>query len=263
MAFGRPSVPSPSAKPKILATVADGTPPLKGVDLVRIDASRASLQQICRLRARHGRPTLLDLPGPDDSDRTTLLTTSELAIFAAAEQFEWVGLRGVGRVEEVSRVRELLEPATRIACAPHGLEGLDDTSLAKLVTASDALIVPYGELVGSVGHEMARHHVERALTIAANHHRPLLLRGGLLETMVESVMPELSQLEELADFAADGCAGFILVEETTRSPHAQLCVDTLGMILAPWDPPVPRQRGSARLAGAPMLAPQTITLHHD
>jgi len=253
MAPVRPARPLRCDRPRILATIEAQTPSLHGIDLVRLDASRGSLQEICRLRARCTQPALLDLPGPGDPTRTSLLTTSEFLIFAAAEGFPWVGLRGVTGEEELLRARELLAPTTRIACTPGALEEMDDPTLSQLAAAADAVVVPYGEMVRRIGPEMTRRHVERAMVLAAGRKRPLLLQGGLLDTMIDSVMPELSQLEELSEFAADGCAGFVLTEETTRSPHPQLCVDTLEMVLAPWKDFPRQERGTARLGGPPLV----------
>ena len=255
MAVVHPTRTKSSPVPKILATVSEQTPALDGVDIIRLDASHGSLRELCRLRSRYDLPSFLDLPGPSDHDRTSLLTTSEFLIFAATEAFEWVGLRGITGNEDLMRARDLLPLSTHLACTVSGVKSLNDHELRNIASAADALILPYGEVVQCLGSDAARRQMERFLVLASEARRPLLLSGGLLSTMVDSVMPEISQLEMLAEFAFDGCAGFVLIEETAASPHAQLCVDTLEMVLAPWKASPPRHQGTARVAGAPMLSP--------
>jgi len=245
---------SSSFKPSIIATVACGTPILRGADLIRVDASHGTLAEITRTRASYSCPVILDLPGPSSHARTSLLTTSEFLIFASAEGFDWVTLNGVRELRELQHARELLLPSIQIASCVSLPDELGDTQMESIVAASDALVLPYGELVARSGGDRARQQVGRALVACARRRRPLLLSGGLLSTMVDSRMPEISQLEWIGEFANAGCAGFILAEETAASPHAQLCVDTLEFVLAPLTATVcRRQAGFARVAAAPGL----------
>jgi pyruvate kinase len=243
-----------SFKPSIIVTVSSDTPILRGMDLIRLDAAHGTLAEISRTRASYSCPAMLDLPGPSSHARTSLLTTSEFLIFASAEGFDWVTLNGVREIREVQRARELLLPSIQLASAICELDELGDAQLGAIVAASDALVLRYGDLETRLGGDRARQQVGRALVACARQRRPLLLSGGLLSTMVDSRMPEISQLEWIGEFAHAGCAGFILTEETAASPHSQLCVDTLEFVLAPLAATVcRRQSGFARVAAAPGL----------
>jgi pyruvate kinase len=241
----------PAQPPLVIATVGPDTTWLDGVDMVRIDAAHGSLAQLGRLRASYDCPALLDLPGCDTTRRTSLLTTSEFLVFASAEGFSWIGLRGVLGVEEIHRAREALDPSVRVAASVHLPDQLTDQELGDVASAADALVLPFGHLAAELGVECAVHHVERALVVACRRRRPLLLAGGLLSSMTRSIMPEIEQLERLAAFAQDGCAGFVLTDETSGCPHPQLSVDTLHLVLGPVSCiPEPAGRG-ATVAGAP------------
>lgn len=240
--------PHRTVRPSIIATVGPRTPALDELDLIRIDAAHGSLQELCSLRERYDCPTLLDLPGPETRHRTSLLTTTEFCLFASAESIEWVGLRGVGSLDEVFRAREVLDPSIRVASSVSRPHLLTDAEWEAIAAASDALVLPFDDLRADLGFERTVEHLERALVVSAKRQRPLLIRGGLLSTMLDSVMPELDQLEILSSMAEAGCAGFILTEETTNCPHARLCVETLRMVLGPLCREAPREFGVARVA---------------
>lgn len=264
LATVKPPRESGGFKPSIIATVSCSTPALRGVDLIRLDAAHGTLAEITRTRASYSCPAMLDLPGPTSTARTSLLTTSEFLIFAAAEGFDWVTLNGVRELREIQHARELLLPSIQIASSTSAPEELGDTQFESIVAASDALVLSYGQLVARIGGDRARQQVGRALVACARQARPLLLSGGLLSTMVDSRMPEISQLEWLGEFANAGCAGFVLTEETAASPHAQLCVDTLEFVLAPLTATVcRRQSGFARVSASPGLFSQQAAVHPE
>ena len=85
--------PQPS-RPWVIASVDGNTPALRDLDLVRLDSVSAPLHELTRLRDGYDCPALFDLPGPETPRSKSLLTATELLIFAAAARFEWVGLRG-------------------------------------------------------------------------------------------------------------------------------------------------------------------------
>ncbi len=255
MAVCEPPRPRHTPRPSIIATVGPRTPILQSVDLIRLDAAHGSLQEICEQRARYDCPAFLDLPGPETHSRTSLLTTTEFCLFASAEGIDWVGLRGVSSLAEVMRAREILDPSIRIAASVSQPQAISDAEWEAVATASDAIILPFEQLRTTLGFDSTLQHVERALVIAAKRQRPLLLRGGLLTTMLDSVMPEIDQLEMLSSLAQAGCAGFILTDETTGCDHPQLCVETLQMVLGPLVVRPPREYGVARVANENGILP--------
>ncbi len=254
MATVRPRRQEKRIRPSIIATVTPTTPQLQGVDLIRLDAAHGSLADFSRVRASYSCPALLDLPGPSNHRRTSLLTTSEFLIYASAESFEWVSLNGVRGTTEIFHARELLLPSIQLACSLPCPDELGDAEFESIIAASDALVLPYGDYLREMGEDRANRQIERALVACARQYRPLLLSGGILSTMMNSRMPKISQLEWISEFAHAGCSGFVLTEETAASPHAQLCIETLGFVLAPLAVnSCQHQPGYARVATAPRL----------
>jgi len=66
------------------------------------------------------------------------------------------------------------------------------------------------------------------------------------------MMPDIRQLEHLADLVWDGCSGFILCEETARGLYPQICIETLQLVAGP-DPLERFGREGAELGGMPRL----------
>lgn len=258
MAPCKPQRPRCTARPSIIATVGSDTPLLRNVDLVRLDAAHGSLRELAERRARYDCPVILDLPGPTTRERTSLLTTSEFCLFASSEGIEWVGLRGVSGSTEVMRARDALEPSIRVASCVDRPHVIGDNELEAIAASSDAMVLPFDCLHSELGFDRALENFERVLVVAAKGQRPLLLRGGLLSTMQDSVMPEIEQLEILTAFAEAGCAGFILTDETACCEHAQLCVETLQLVLGPLAVAPPREYGVARVVDDGGLFPHEL-----
>ena len=239
-------------RPRIIATIGPGTPLLDEIDMIRLDAAFGTMGELGRLRDDYDCPAILDIPGVDTRSRTSVLTTSELLVFAAAEAFDWVSLRSVTGAMEVERARNFLGGRCRLAASIARPEVLE-ASLPAICHAADALIVNHGQLAAKVGLRDARCYIQQAIVEAMRHGKPCLIASGLLPSMIDSVMPEIFELEHLGGLTRDGCAGFILCEETASGLHPQICVETLQIVMGPWIATArPRPRG-AQLAGLPRI----------
>lgn len=252
-----------ASRPRIIGTVAPGHPTLRGVDMVRIDAARPTLRGLAALRERQDVPVLLDLPGPQTRRGSSPLTTTELLVFAAAEGFEWVGLRGVGSAETIHRARPFLPGSTQLTatiCSPKVLR----TQLGPICDAADAIHLDLRELERRRDGDL-RPLLQSAISAAAQRGKPCFLTNGVLPSMLESAQPGRGEMSRLASFLDDGGAGFVLIDEVVGGDHPQTCVDLLAILTGRGEfAPTPTRRG-ARLGGRavvlhgiPYLEPVTI-----
>jgi pyruvate kinase len=239
--------------PLVIASVDASTPVLHGMDWIRIDAARDGLHRSGSVRDRYEEPAMLDVPGPATRREGSSLTTSEFLVYAAAEEYEWVNLRGVQSVHEIERAREFLPESTRLtvtASTPNALQ----RSIDELCEEGDAVVLGCHELERVLGRHRVRDALRVAVLGAATKGKPCFAASGLLRSMLRSSRPGPRDLDRVTTLAQDGCAGFILSAETLEGAHAQSCVDVVRLVAehAPGSTPSPRtgtRRPAARVGG--------------
>jgi hypothetical protein len=237
---------------RVILTVGAQTPHLERIDMVRIDAAHGTLQEMTAQRQSYGCPAMLDIPGMDTRDRTSVLTATELLIFAASERFEWVSLRGLDTSEPLDYARDLLDPSVKLA-ATVAAPRVSERSLREICEAADCLILSREDLVRSVGARAVRECVQLGILEAANFGKPCLLATGLLHGGPLSDL----ELSGLAALAQDGCAGFIVGMGTAAAgvEPAQASIDSLQLALCSTPHWPGMGRGAARIDGPVLLVP--------
>lgn len=235
--------PRDGMRPWIVGTVTPRQPRIAGLDLVRIDAARATLRSLAALRDQQEVEVLLDLPGPQTRRGSSPLTTSEFLVFAAAEGFPWVGLRGVGGAAALHRARPFLPAATQLAATISSPRALAE-EIDAIADAADAILL---DMVG-----LARRHsgdlrplFQGAIRAASHRGKRCLLTNGVLPSLLDSSQPAPGEMSRLAGFLEDGGAGFVLVDEILRGEHPTTCVELLGLLTGR-----DRVGGSTRRRGA-------------
>jgi hypothetical protein len=225
---------------------------LERIDMVRVDAAHGTLQEMTAQRERFDCPAMLDVPGIDTYGRTSVLTTTELLIFAASEHFEWVSLRGLETSESLDYARDLLDPAVKLA-ATVATSRVSEKSLREICQAADCLILSREDLVRSVGARSVRECVQLGILEAANFGKPCLLATGLLHAGPISDL----ELSGLAALAQDGCAGFIVGvgASSAAAGPAQASIDSLQLALCSATPWRALGRAGARVDGPVLLIP--------
>lgn len=213
---------------RVILTVGPKTPRLERIDMVRVDAAHGTLQEMTTQRELFACPAMLDIPGMDTRERTSVLTATELLIFAAAERFEWVSLRDLESSDALYHARDLLDPNVKVA-ATVATSRVSEKSLREICEAADCLILSREDLVRSVGARSVRECVQLGILEAANFGKPCLLATGPLHGGPLSDL----ELSGLAAIAQDGCAGFIVGVGTSVAAvgPAQASIDSLQLAL--------------------------------
>jgi hypothetical protein len=235
----------------VVATVGPQTPTIENADWIRIDGACGTLEALSDHRRRHASPVLFDVPGPRTRRSGTLLTTSEFLVFAAAEGFEWVNLRGVTRGEDVERARDFLPPSTRLSVTVSSPSVLL-RGLTSLCDHADAVLFARAELRRALGPYTAEDALRAAIHTAILHAAPPLISAGILPSMVRQRQPEPAEVAQLTDLVEAGVRGLVLTRETTHGPDPQGAVDVARLVAehARQNATSTRDaRPSARLAG--------------
>ena len=236
----------------VVATVGPQTPELKNVDWIRIDAAQGTLDAFADRRSHPSSPVMFDIPGPRTRRTGSLLTTSEFLVFAAAEGFEWVNLRGVNDPEEVLHARQFLPPSTRLSVTISSPAVLL-RALPDLCEAADAVLLARAELRRALGPHTADDALRAAIHTAALHAAPPLLGSGILTSMTHAMQPDAREVEELSALVDDGVRGLVLMRETTHGRDPQGAVDVARLVAEHARQAGPalggEQRPSARVGG--------------
>lgn len=235
----------------VVATVGPQTPELKNVDWIRIDAAQGTLDAFAGRRSHQTSPVMFDIPGPRTRRTGSLLTTSEFLVFAAAEGFEWVNLRGVVDADDVLHARQFLAPSTRLSVTVASPAVLL-RSLPDLCETADAVIFARAELRRALGPHTAEDALRAAIHTAALHAAPPLLGSGILPSMLREAQPLPREVEELSELVDTGLRGLVLTRETTHGPDPQGAVDVARLVAEharQASPALRDVRPAARVAG--------------
>ncbi len=247
------SVDASRSLPVLLVATLDGpTAVPRGIDWVRIDGAGGTLETIERRRDACAQPVLFDVPAPDTRHRDTLLTTAEFLVFAAAESFDWVNLRGVHSAEDVLHAREFLPDSVRLSVTLSTPRTLRH-ALRPLCEVADALLFDREELRHSLGVRRTDTMLASAVRHASERGTPTLLASGVLPSMVRHDHPRPRDIERLSDLIDDGLCGMVLTREIIESPDPQGCVEVARLLAEHGQrrrpAATPRPRPAARLGG--------------
>lgn len=232
-------------QPWIIATAQPGAAPPRGVDLVRLDASRLGFGELPALHQAQRGPCLLDLPGPRASRDGAPLTTTEWLVFAATEAYEWVHLRGVREAAQLEHAREFLHESTRISLHIDSVERVGP-DLGLLLDQCDGAILDADALREELGARATGEFLRYCFFEGDHHGVPMFLQVG--------VRPDGSGPTGAASLASamrEGCDGVVLVPHGDELVPMQQWIDGLQQAFDGEQDHRQRRRPAARLGGRP------------
>ena len=252
-AAGPAETPVPRTSPVlVVATVDNRTPAFRGVDWIRIDGADGTLEAIARRSAGREVPVLFDVPGPDTRRRGSLLTTSEFLVFAAAEGFEWVNLRGVIHPDDVVYAREFLPAAVRLSVTLDSPRSVRE-HLGALCGVTDAVLLDRRGLRNAIGSRRGDALLASAVRHANDRGTPTVLASDVLPSMLRASEPSHRDVARLSDLVDDGLRGMILTREVTNTLDPQSRVDVARLVAQAGGhegPAVREIRPAARVVGS-------------
>ena len=213
----------------VVATVDGKGPHLRGVDWIRVDGAHGTLRALSGRREGWPQPVLFDVPGAGTRRRGTLLTRSEFLVFAAAEGFEWVNLRGVREPEEVIRAREFLPSSARLSVTLDTQRTIR-RELDAMCAIADAVLLDRRALRHALGGKRADALIGAAVRHATERETPTLLATDVLPSMHRDEQPGHRDMARLTDLVDDGLRGLVLTTEVTATRDPQERVDVARLI---------------------------------
>jgi len=227
---GPAETPVPRTSPVlVIATVDNRTPKVRGVDWIRIDGADGTLEAIARRGADRALPVLFDVPGPNTRRRGSLLTTSEYLVFAAAEGYEWVNLRGVSHPDDVIYAREFVPDSVRVSVTLASPRVIRE-NLGVLCSVSDAILLDRHALRHALGARRGDALLGSAVRHASDRGTPTLLTSDVLPSMLRNADPSSSDVARLSDLVDDGLCGLVLTREVTNTIDPQSRIDVARLV---------------------------------
>lgn len=155
------------------------------------------------------------------------------AIFAIAQQVDWIALSFVRHAEDLMQLEELIKehgnhkiPIIAKIEKPEAVENID-----KIVAYCDGLMVARGDL----GVEIPAQEVpliQKQLVLRAKQARiPVIIATQMMETMITSLTPTRAEVNDVANSVMDGADAVMLSGETSVGSYPVQVIQKMSSIL--------------------------------
>lgn len=196
----------------------------------------------------------INLPGVKVSAPALSHKDVEDLRFALALGVDMVALSFVRRPESAEAVRQVMDAAGRWVPVIAKLENAEAVeSFDGIVEAFDGLMVARGDLGVEMPMEQVPLVQKRAVRLAREHSKPVVVATQMLESMVHHSRQTRAEVSDVANAVLDGADALMLSAETSVGAHAAEAVATMARIMA-----AAEEQGVAGLSrvAAPRTTPQ-------
>jgi len=164
-------------------------------------------------------------PSLTEKDRDDLRFALSLRVDLVALSF----VRAASDVEPVHRVMD--ESGGRLPVIakiekPEAVERIE-----AIVSAFDGIMIARGDLGVEIPLEQVPLVQKRAVRIAREHARPVIVATQMLESMIEHARPTRAEASDVANAVLDGADALMLSGETSVGAHAIESVETMGRMI--------------------------------
>ena len=171
------------------------------------------------------------------------------AIFAIAQEVDWIALSFVRNAEDLKELQAIIEahseykiPIIAKIEKPEGVKNID-----KIVGYCDGIMVARGDLGVEVPAEEVP-LIQKQLVLTAKKARiPAIIATQMMETMIDSLTPTRAEVNDVANSVMDGADAVMLSGETSVGKYPVEVIQTMSNILkkvensplirVPHDPP--------------------------
>jgi pyruvate kinase len=183
--------------------------------------------------------------------------------FALAMGVDMVALSFVRRPEDIQAVHRVMDECGRRVPVIAKLEREEAVDrLAGIVAAFDGLMVARGDLGVEMPFEQLPLIQKRAVQLARESCKPVIVATQMLESMTEQPRPTRAEVSDVANAVLDGADALMLSGETSVGAHPVEAVTTMARIivateraeLATLPSPASTTPAEAITAAAPMVA---------
>jgi pyruvate kinase len=140
--------------------------------------------------------------------------------FALARGVDWVALSFVRSPADADVARRVMSEAGSVVPLIAKLERPEAVeALEQVIAAFDGVMVARGDLGVELALERVPMIQKRAIQLARQHARPVIVATEMLESMVRSARPTRAEVSDVANAVLDGADALMLSAETSIGAH--------------------------------------------
>ena len=175
----------------------------------------------------------VSLPGMNISTPALSEKDREDLRFALKLGVDFIALSFVRSPSDVELVREIMDEVGRRVPVIAKLEKPEAVdSLEPIILAFDAVMVARGDLGVEVPLEDVPLVQKRAIQIARENAKPVIVATQMLDSMIENSRPTRAEASDVANAVLDGADAVMLSGETSVGKHPITTVETMARIVA-------------------------------
>jgi len=240
--------PSKNSKAQIVATLGPVSSNEKTVkamiehrlDVVRLNFSWANLkihteqiELVRKLERESGRriPIIVDLPGPRVQEKeghtynhhavsSVTKRDEDFIKFAAEQGVEYVAVSFVGKADDITMCRRLIEKNSgnqKIIAKIERKAAL--LSLDEIIAASDAVMVARGDMGNEVPLEQIPFIQDKIVEKSKAAGKPVIVATQMMLSMVNNPLPERAEVTDVENAIFQGADAVMLSEETAEGKY--------------------------------------------
>ena len=175
----------------------------------------------------------VSLPGMDISAPALTAKDEQDLRFALQLGVDMVALSFVRHASDVDLVRAIMAEEGRevpVIAKLEKPEAID--SLEEIVKAFDAIMVARGDLGVEVPLEVVPIVQKRAIALARENAKPVIVATQMLDSMIENSRPTRAEASDVANAVLDGADAVMLSGEVSVGKHPHTTVETMSRIIS-------------------------------
>lgn len=171
---------------------------------------------------------------PDTEISLPALTEKDLADleFIIDQKLDWVALSFVRKVEDITRLRGLLDAKksmTKIIAKIEKPEAL--TNIRDIIIESDGIMIARGDLGVELPVEKVPLIQKQIIRKCLHRAKPVIVATQMMESMIDRIKPNRSEITDVANAVLEGADAVMLSGETATGLHPALVVQTMRKII--------------------------------
>jgi len=168
----------------------------------------------------------IELPAITVKDRKAIEIGREMGV-------EHFALSFANRPEDVHEMRELIGPGATLISKIESRSGI--ANLEEIARLSDAILIDRGDLSRQVPLEQIPARQKDIIRRVKAIGRPVYVATNLLESMVQSPVPTLAEINDIYNTLDDGVDGLVLASETAVGRFPADCAAMVMRVIAEFE----------------------------
>ena len=171
---------------------------------------------------------------PDTDISLPALTKKDLEDldFIMKQQLGWVALSFVRRVEDIKKLRKILDKnksKTKIIAKIEMPEAIPN--IRDIINESDGIMIARGDLGVELPVEKVPMIQKNIIRKCIHRAKPVIVATQMMESMMERTKPNRSEITDVANAVLEGADAVMLSGETAMGNHPTLVVETMKKII--------------------------------